>query len=326
MVRRPMASKRQLYIGIDTSCYTTSVACASSEGIVFEKRTMLSVPMGARGLRQSDACFQHIRNLPALTDAMFAAIHADALSAVAVSARPTDAADSYMPVFLAGRAAAAAIAGARGVPLLETSHQAGHVRAALIGNDALLAHGALLALHISGGTTDVLRVTLGDGQIAAIERIGGSEDLHAGQFVDRVGVRLGLPFPSGRALEVLARRAVKRDVKLPASVRGLCCSFSGPETQSVRLQAQGVPGEEIAYGVYDCLARTLSRLIRAAGEAAGEKMPVLLSGGVSGSALLRELLETRLRDPLYYAGDGLSSDNACGAAMLAADAAIRGRA
>ena len=318
-MRTPNPMTNRLYVGVDTSCYTTSVACVSAEGIVFEKRTMLSVPMGARGLRQSDGCFQHVRNLPPLTDALFAAIDPGRVAGVAVSARPTDAADSYMPVFLAGKAAAAAIAGALGVPLVQTTHQAGHVRAALIGNDALRAGNRLLALHVSGGTTDVLDVALRDGRIGAIARIGGSADLHAGQFVDRVGVAMGLPFPSGKPLEECARKAALRDVKLPASVRGLTCSFSGQETQAQRLLLQGAPQAEVAYGVYDCLARTLARLIGAARETM-DGAPVLLSGGVSGSALLGELLAKRTDAPLYYAPRGFASDNAAGAAMLARDA------
>ena len=55
-----------LFLGVDTSNYTTSVSCVSTEGIVFERRTMLSVPLGERGLRQSDAVFQHVRNLAML--------------------------------------------------------------------------------------------------------------------------------------------------------------------------------------------------------------------------------------------------------------------
>ena len=39
-----------LFLGIDTSCYTTSVACVDEKGIVYEKRTVLSVKLGQRGL------------------------------------------------------------------------------------------------------------------------------------------------------------------------------------------------------------------------------------------------------------------------------------
>ena len=63
-----------LYIGIDTSCYTTSVACIKQGSIVLDERTVLSVPSGARGLRQSDMLFQHNRNLPALLERLFGAI------------------------------------------------------------------------------------------------------------------------------------------------------------------------------------------------------------------------------------------------------------
>jgi N6-L-threonylcarbamoyladenine synthase len=99
-----------LFLGVDTSNYTTSVSCVSNEGIVFERRTMLSVPLGERGLRQSDAVFQHVRNLPQLVEAMLGSIDRSAVQTIAVSAKPTAAEDSYMPVFLAGKLAAVSMA------------------------------------------------------------------------------------------------------------------------------------------------------------------------------------------------------------------------
>ena len=45
--------------------------------------------------------------------------------------------------------------------------------------------------------------------------LGRSEDLHAGQMVDRVGVALGCGFPSGPHLEAMARQAVKKDIRIP---------------------------------------------------------------------------------------------------------------
>ena len=331
-------------IGIDTSCYTTSVACVSPlapkrqgtgeepgvtvgsdvanpyDGIVFQKRTMLSVPLGNRGLRQSDAVFMHIRNLPPLVEALFSQVHGGDVGAVCVSAKPTAGAESYMPVFLAGVAVARSVAAALGVPLYEQTHQAGHVRAALLHNEHLFYEKQILALHLSGGTTDILLVEL-DGvnrTLGAITPIGGSDDLHAGQFVDRVGVRLGLPFPSGQSLEKLARLAAHKDIRLPSNVRGLCCSFSGQETKALRLWDEGALNEEIAYAVYDCLARTVAKLIRNAVQTYGD-LPVLLSGGVSSSVLLRELLSKRLERKLYYAQEGLSADNAVGTALLGLD-------
>ncbi len=307
-----------LFLGVDTSNYTTSVSCVSTEGIVFERRTMLSVPLGERGLRQSDAVFQHVRNLPKLIEAMLGAIDSKQVLAVAVSSKPTGAEESYMPVFLAGKLAAVSIASSLSVPLFETTHQAGHVRAATLGQEERFTESPLLAMHLSGGTTDLLLVQHVNGLIGDISRIGGCEDLHAGQFVDRVGVRLGLPFPSGISLEALARTAEDRSIKLPASVKSLNCSFSGQESQCQRLIEGGSEASAVAYAVYDCMARTFAKLLTNAFAETGCKT-ALLSGGVSGSMLLRELLQERLKRELCYAQSGLSSDNAVGTALLARD-------
>ena len=307
-----------VYLGVDTSNYTTSVACVSKEGIVFERRTMLSVALGERGLRQSDAVFQHVRNLPPLLDAMFASVDRASIQAIGVSAKPTSAEQSYMPVFLAGKLAANALANALQVPLIETTHQAGHVRAAMLGHEPELEGKTFLSMHLSGGTTDVLKVTLVGDLIDSIECIGGSEDLHAGQFVDRVGVRMGLPFPSGVELEKLARATTDRSLRLPSSVKGLVCSFSGMESQAMRLLDEGTEPNTVAYAVYDAMARTFSKMLASATGRTGCST-ILLSGGVSGSMLLRELLHERLQKDILYAKSGLSSDNAVGVALQARD-------
>lgn len=315
---------KSLFLGVDTSCYTTSIACVSQEGIVFERRTMLSVPLGERGLRQSDAVFQHVKNLPLLVDELFASIERGHIAAVAVSAKPTEREDSYMPVFLAGKLCAASLANALGAPLYETTHQAGHVRAAMLENEAALGEAPFLAMHLSGGTTDLLRVSARSGGALEIERVGGSDDLHAGQFVDRVGVAMGLPFPSGPALEQLAAEAADRSARVPSSVKGLTCSFSGQETMCLRLLQAGAERAEVAYAAYDCMARTFYKLLSSAFERYGGKA-ALLSGGVAESWLLRALLEKRLGHGLLYAPSGLSGDNAAGAALLARDRFLKGR-
>ena len=279
---------------------------------------MLFVPLGERGLRQSDAVFQHVRNLPPLIEAMLSSVDRSAIQAVAVSSKPTAAEESYMPVFLAGKLAAVSVASSLGVPVFETTHQAGHVRAAMLGQEEHFGEETFLAMHLSGGTTDLLLVRKENGLLGDITRIGGCDDLHAGQFVDRIGVRLGLPFPSGIKLEELANSAQDRSIKLPASVRGLNCSFSGQESQCQRLIEGGAEREAVAYAVYDCMARTFAKLLTNVFAETGVKT-ALLSGGVSGSLLLRELLQKRLNRELLYAQKGLSSDNAVGVALLARD-------
>lgn len=305
-----------LYLGIDTSCYTTSVACVDEKGIVYDKRTMLSVKLGERGLRQSEGLFQHTRNLDALLPEMLSELNRADIRGVAVSSRPRPEPDSYMPVFLAGKTAASALCAGLGLTPQPTSHQQGHVRSALWGNERLIEELPILGMQLSGGTTEIFVVAEG----FSIRLLGGAKDLHAGQFVDRLGVAMGLPFPCGRHLEELAAQAGETNIKFPASVNGLTCSFSGVETAARSLIGRAQEGE-LALAAYDCMARTFSKIIlRAAAETGLYR--VLLAGGVASSSLLRHMLSERLADKrieLFFALPQLSGDNAVGVALLARD-------
>ena len=304
-------------LGIDTSCYTTSVACFGGSGVLYDGRIVLPVRQGERGLRQSEGVFLHTRQLPPLVEEAFAAVSPSSIAAVACSRAPVDRADSYMPVFLTGLGVARALAASLGVPLHLLDHQSGHIRAALIWNEKL-AQAPFYAVHISGGTTDLLSVRMKAPGALSIEPLGRSEDLHGGQLVDRVGVHLGCSFPAGKELEALARKAVFKDVKIPASVRDLTCSLSGAESAALRELERGRAAQEVAYGIYDLLARTLTKLLDTAARRLGER-PVLLCGGVASSQLLRELLCERCDLSLFFGESRYSSDNAVGVAALGFD-------
>ena len=306
-----------MVLGIDTSCYTTSVACFGEAGVLYDGRTLLPVQKGGRGLQQSEGVFLHTRQLPPLVEAAFAAVSPDSITAVAFSRAPVDREDSYMPVFLTGVGVARALAASLQVPMIPLDHQSGHIRAALIGNEKLLT-APFYAVHLSGGTTDLLAVEAKAPGAFVIEPLGCSEDLHAGQLVDRVGVLLGCGFPAGKELESLARQATDRDLRIPASVRELSCSLSGAESAARRAFEQGRPAAEIAYGVYDLLGRTLTKLLANA-VAIHRERPVLLCGGVASSLLLRELLKERCDLPVFFGESRFSSDNAVGVAALGYD-------
>ena len=117
-------------IGIDTSNYTTSIAFFDGEGGENCSR-LLPVRQGELGLRQSDAVFAHIKSLPELSGRLFSHIQKDAITAVGVSTRPRAVEGSYMPCFMVGYSHAKLLSDALGVPLIEVSHQQGHVAASL---------------------------------------------------------------------------------------------------------------------------------------------------------------------------------------------------
>ncbi|MGN0792918.1 MAG: hypothetical protein ACI4MG_00415 [Aristaeellaceae bacterium] len=309
---------KRVVIGVDTSCYTTSVAAVTVEGEVLAScRKLLPVPQGERGLRQSEAVFVHVRQLPERFEELAPFVRDSRIAAVCVSRTPRDDADSYMPVFHAGDAQARGLAAMLGVPCFATTHQRGHIAAAKV--DSGIREGDLLAVHLSGGTTEMLSL-VGD----ELTLLGGTLDLHAGQVVDRTGVALGLPFPAGPHLEKLAVRG-HSEARLPMTTRngGMSCHLSGAETQVQRwIRQETLPREDIAREVYDLLARTVARMVCAGAEKTGIDQ-ALLAGGVASSALFREMVRERIykRDKtlrVCFGRPEYSGDNAVGVALIGA--------
>ena len=223
-----------------------------------------------------------------------------------------------MPVFRAGEGQARAAAALLRVPFYPVSHQEGHIRAALVDSGVDAAQ-PFLALHLSGGTTELLLCE--DGRLSLL---GGSLDLHAGQLVDRIGVRMGLPFPAGPELERLAMRGEARG-RIGVSIKGVSCNMAGAENKAARwLESGELPREDVACEVFDFLSRSIERIIEAACEQTQARQ-ALLAGGVASSLLLRKMLlrrakSRRLSCRLHFARPELSGDNAVGVALLGTQA------
>ena len=308
----------RVVIGLDTSCYTTSAAAVTVDGrVVASCRKLLPVKEGERGLRQSEAVFIHVRQLPGRLEELAQHIRGMEIAAVCVSRTPRDEEESYMPVFNAGDAQGRGLAAMLGVPCFASTHQRGHIAAAKV--DSGIHEGDLLAVHLSGGTTELLSL-----RGEELTLLGGTLDLHAGQVVDRTGVALGLPFPAGPHLEQLAVKGQAKAL-LPVNMADgdLYCHFSGAESQVQRwIRAGAMPKEDIAREVYDLLARTVSRLVCAGAAKTGIRQ-VLIAGGVASSPLFRELVRARIakRDRQLHVCFGkpeYSGDNAVGAALIGA--------
>lgn len=309
----------QLALGVDTSNYATSLAVVDADAreVVYTEKRMLPVRAGETGLRQSEAVFHHTVALPQMFAELRAQLPNGALrqvTAVGVSTRPRPVEGSYMPCFLAGESAAAAFAAAQGLPVVCTSHQQGHLAAALLGaKEEALYTGNVLFLHLSGGTTDLL-LTNG---YTVLDKIGGSADLYAGQAVDRLGVKLGFGFPAGPALSALALQCTVV-IHPKVSCKGLACHFSGLQNQCERLLADGHAPAYVAKYCLLAVADTLTALLR---EALRQYpgCPVLCAGGVMSSEVIRPRLKDALHK-VYFAPPSLSGDNAVGVAMVAAHA------
>lgn len=297
-------------LGIDTSNYTTSIAFYDgNEGENCSK--LLPVKQGELGLRQSDAVFAHIKSLPELSGRLFSHIQAEKITAVGVSTRPRAVKGSYMPCFMVGYSHAKLLSDMLNVPLIEVSHQQGHVAASLwsAGYMELLSQ-PHLAWHLSGGTTELLLVEP-DGKNVSCTKIGGTSDISAGQLIDRTGQLLNLPFPSGKHLDVLSQEAGGKEL-FKVKCADMTFSLSGVQNKVQQYHAQkGIPAETAAYALR-CVANAVFQATQQA-LARYPGLPVAFSGGVASNSMLRQVLE-----PLkpIFAQPQYSTDNAMGVAVL----------
>lgn len=298
-----------MYIGFDTSNYTTSVATYDGK-IVCQAKQVLTVKPGERGLRQSDAVFQHTVNMPKLCKELELEIPL----AVGVSTRPRNVDGSYMPCFLVGENVATVLSSVNDVPMYKTSHQIGHILAALYSADMLkLINQRFIAFHLSGGTTEALIVEPDDEEIIKATVVAQSTDLKAGQAVDRTGVMLGMTFPCGKELDALSQKSEKNYKIKPTMLNG-DCSLSGVENKARNMIDKGESAQDVAKFVLTYIAETVSSMLGGVVQKYGD-LPVVFSGGVASNSLLRKIINERYN--AYFAESEFSLDNAAGTAIYA---------
>jgi N6-L-threonylcarbamoyladenine synthase len=309
-------------LGIDTSCYTTSLAAVNeSLELFYEGRIILDVPKGGRGLRQSEAFFQHISNINLLMEQCMKSIESADISSIAVSTRPRSAEGSYMPVFMAGFHMAKTISSLLKIPIFEVTHQDSHIEAGVWSSkhefDTLF-----FAYHISGGTTELLRIH----KKAALEiiKVGGSSDLNAGQFIDRIGAAMGMKFPCGQEMDKLCSEYKTKGEDIPISINGCFLSFSGPETHVQRLirdkELTACEKAHISMSVFLCIAKSIEQTAINAKKKYNIDQ-LLLVGGVVSNTWIRDYFENshRLKESginFVFSDKIYSSDNAAGTAVL----------
>jgi len=306
---------KKIYLGIDTSNYTTSIAAIAEDGeLITNIKRLLPVKVGERGLRQSDAVFHHVKAFPELMKAAGDKLKGVEIAAIGVSVRPRNIKGSYMPCFLVGEAIAEGIGRSLDVPIFKLSHQCGHIMAALFSGGRFdLLNCGFAALHVSGGTTELLRVNYEKGGFIA-DLVGGSSDLNAGQVIDRIGVAMGLAFPAGRELEILAKKNLKPVPKRKVVSRDMKINLSGLENLAIDLYKSTNDKALVATFVFEYIGNAISAMCDEYIERYGETQFVF-AGGVMSNRIIRKKLEERFE--ACFAEPEFSTDNAVGIAELA---------
>lgn len=318
------SNKDNIVIGIDTSCYTTSIAAISlNKEIILNEKIMLKVDKNLKGLRQSEAVFQHISNIGKISEDIKYILKNYNIVGICASEKPRPKEGSYMPVFTVGLNSGKLLSSTHNCPFFKTTHQENHIEASLLGKN-LYNKNKFIAVHMSGGTTEIVLVSKNELNKYEFKIIGGTKDISFGQLIDRLGVNLGYDFPCGKYIDKKAFEfEVKIEKGLKTSVKEGYMNLSGIENQLNKIinSKEHVKDTQKAYlskllmeAIIRCMLKSLVYLCEKY-----ETYEVIFAGGVSASKYISKNLTQKLRKyqiKTYFTEPNLATDNAVGCALI----------
>ena len=274
-------------LGIETSCDETAVAVFDSRlGLLSHcLYSQVSLHQAFGGVVPELASRDHVKRLlPLVREAMTrASTGAAQIEGIAYTAGP-----GLIGALLVGASFARSLAYAWDCPAVEIHHLEGHLLAPLLEENPPAF--PFLALLVSGGHTQLV-------DVAALGRyriLGESLDDAAGEAFDKTAKLLGLPYPGGAPLSILAQSGRAGAYQFPRPMLdrpGLDFSFSGLKTAAlVALRNRSLNQQEradVARGFEEAVVDTLVEKTRRALQASGHRR-LVVAGGVAANRRLRE--------------------------------------
>jgi N6-L-threonylcarbamoyladenine synthase len=298
-------------LGLETSCDETAAAVVTEDGHIRANVVSSQAELHERygGVVPEVASRRHLELvLPVVREALANARSSlDEIQSVAVTRGP-----GLIGALLVGLSAAKALAWARKLPLVPVDHLDGHVASLYLEPNPV--EPPFLCLLASGGHTLLLDVSDHKG----FRVLGTTLDDAAGEAFDKGARLLGLGYPGGAAIDLLAQSGDPEAFAFPvARVPGLDFSFSGVKTAllyTVRdLDAAELDRRraDLAASYQRAIVRALAERTLAAAETTGAER-IAVVGGVAANSELRGSLDGAVLAPLP-----LCTDNA---AMIASAA------
>ena len=291
-----------MILGLETSCDETAAALVTDEGEVRSSVVASQADLHARygGVVPEVASRRHLELVsPVIRETLEqGGATLDDVGAVGVTQGP-----GLIGALLVGLTAAKALAWSRGLPLVPVDHLHGHVASLFLAPDPV--EPPFLCLLASGGHTLLLDVE----SHASFRRLGTTLDDAAGEAFDKGARLLGLGYPGGAAIDLLAGEGDPEAYRFPvARVPGLDFSFSGLKTALLYAVRDLSPEElearraDLAASYQRAIVRALVDRVRAAAEQAGRER-IAVVGGVAANSELRAQLADAALAPLAYCTD-----------------------
>lgn len=311
-------------LGFESSCDETSAAVVYTDG---RQKKILSDIIASQiethklygGVVPEIASRAHIEAISRITERALseAQLKISDIDCIAVTACP-----GLIGALLVAVNFAKSLAYANNIPLVAVNHIHAHTAAVFTEYEEL--EPPLLSLAVSGGNTAFFRVK----DPVTYEFIGGTRDDAAGEAFDKIGRVIGLPYPSGAAMDKLARTGDPNAIKLPSPALSgdtLDFSFSGLKTAMLNyINSQTQKGADIsllradiAASYTKAIVTGIAKKVDEALKLTGEKKMVLCGGVAANSHLRAAVREACERNgaTLYMPPVSLCGDNGAMVAM-----------
>ncbi|MDO4430811.1 MAG: tRNA (adenosine(37)-N6)-threonylcarbamoyltransferase complex transferase subunit TsaD [Lonepinella koalarum] len=305
-------------LGIETSCDETGVAIYDENNglIANQLYSQISLHADYGGVVPELASRDHIRKTLLLVQQALneAGLTANDINGVAYTAGP-----GLVGALLVGATIARSLAYAWNVPAIGVHHMEGHLLAPMLESLENRPHFPFVALLVSGGHTQLIKVAA----VGQYELLGESIDDAAGEAFDKTAKLLGLDYPGGAALSRLAEKGTAGRFVFPKPMTdrpGLDFSFSGLKTFAANTINQAIKDEgnlsqqtkaDVAHAFQTAVVETLAIKCKRALLQTGYKR-LVIAGGVSANRRLRTHLAdlmTELKGEVFYPAPQFCTDN-----------------
>lgn len=219
-----MNSEKNILLAIESSCDDTSAAVLQGAEVLSNVVASQKVHQEYGGVVPELASRAHQQNIvPVVHQALKqAGVRVQDLSAVAFTKGP-----GLIGSLLVGASFAKSVALALGIPLIEVNHMQGHILAHFIQDGSPIPEFPFLAMTVSGGHTQIIRVD----DYFSMTVLGETLDDAAGEAFDKTAKILGIPYPGGPLIDQYAQSGNPTRFSFPKpKVAGLNFSFSGLKT------------------------------------------------------------------------------------------------
>ena len=316
--------KRLIFLGIETSCDETAAAVIkeNSDGTGEILSNIVSSQVEEHrefgGIVPEVAARAHVEKIEFIVQKAIreSNLNLENLDGIAATAGP-----GLIVCLTVGLNIGKAIAGSLKKPFIAVNHLEGHALSPKINNKIEFPY---LLLLISGGHTQFLEVN----GVNNYKRLGTTIDDALGEAFDKTAKLLGIEFPGGPKIELLAKKGDKNYFKLPKPIlkRGGCnLSFAGLKTAVLRISKK-IKNEKEKYHLAASFQKTINEILCEKTKVAIEeflknkknkKNTFVIAGGVAANASIRENLTKLAKEKNFisiFPPINLCSDNA---AMIA---------